>query len=836
MAKKYPAKAPLPKQNTTASSKTASSSGFAFTLDNLAPLVICIVYLLVHFINNMAAYDAMGPQWLFLVIVDLLAILFILGRKSRYDIAVNNVLRNLFSKLYIAFFVLAGLSTFVAINPTETWVCYVRLIATIIAFFNISILMYGRINLIPLLAQLLGIVLLVESIQTLVQFLDEANRLTMTEAIMNMKGTTGNKNIFAAGLVLKIPFVMYLIHTGKLWRKIINIIILTISGTALFIVSARASYLSLLLITLLYIVFAILENKKEKSIERLLYRTGSVLVPIIIAFMISQIELSNVKSMQDPNLDANIYGTVTERFGTLSNTSDESNAVRLRLWSHAIDYTVKHPLIGCGYGNWKIASIPYQRTITNDLYVPVHAHNDFVENFAELGIPGGLLYLSLFVVIAIFTFRTYYSNAGQATKFASVFSLLAFTGYSVDAFFNFPAERPINQVFFSLITAINVVAYLDARKAEETQKRNPSPSAVKAIYGFSSILLLLPSLYITYLTYQSLIIQRKLIPDLNNEPLQLKWQEIFPQIPSIPNISASAQPLDAIKGRYLSEAGKYDEALALLDKGSKANPVIGYSEFLKAGIYFKQGKMDSAQRNAQYAFNIRPKAKTYYQTLMAVLAQTKDTIAIEKAFKEYITYRDQPFGYEMYLRAMLQAQGKGSPKLLAVADSAYRKFTGHPEAGSLNERKLEIQRFMNVVPASSGNAAIQAQQLAKAQNYYTAGVNAFTKAKAGTPPANRADYVTAARNFISAGEIITNNYIIYENAGIAYFNLQDYTKAIQYFDRAINMKTSVDGKSEYFKGVSLYNLGKQPEGCVFIRMAAGKGYAEAAAVAKSNCK
>jgi O-antigen ligase/tetratricopeptide (TPR) repeat protein len=834
MAKKYPAKTPLPKQNIPASAKTVSRPGFTFTLDNLAPLVVCMVYLLVHFIGNMDAYDAMGPQWLFVVIVDLLVILFILARKSRYNIAVNSVLHNLFSKLYIAFFVLAGLSTFVAINPTETWVCYARLIATIIAFFNISILMYGRINLVPLLAQLLGIVLFVESIQTLVQFLDEINRLSMTDAIMNLKGTTGNKNIFAAGLILKIPFVMYLIHTGRLLRKVINIIILTVGGTALFIVSARASYLSLLLITLLYIVFAILENRKEKNVERLLYRAGSVLVPIIIAFMISQVELSNVKSMQDASQDSGIFGSVTERFGTLSNTSDESNAVRLRLWAHGLDYTAKHPLMGCGYGNWKIASIPYQRTITNDLYVPVHAHNDFVENFAELGIPGGLLYLSMFILIAVFTFRTYYSKADEATKMASVFSLLAFAGYSVDAFFNFPSERTINQVFFALITAINVVAYLDARNTEEPQNKTAASGTLKAIYGFLAILLLLPSLYITYLTYQSLIIQRKLIPDLNNEPLQLKWQEIFPQIPSIPNISASAQPLDAIKGRYLSEAGKYDEALALLDKGRKANPVIGYSEFLKAGIYFKQGKMDSAQRNAQYAFNLRPKAKTYYQTLMAVLAQTKDTIAIEKAFREYVTYRGhQVFGYDMYLQAMLQAQGyRGSPKLLAIADSAYKKLSELPEDTILYKKKLEIQRYMSAAPAPSASP----EQLVKAQNYYNTGVNAFAKAKAGAPPANREDYLTAAKSFVRAGEIITTNYIIYENAGIAYFNLQDYQKAIQFFDRVINMKTSVDGKSEYFKGVSLYNLGKQSEGCGFIRAAANKGYAEAATVAKNNCK
>ena len=826
MAKKYQTKESALQESIPVPVQKAP---FRFTASNVIPLAICLVYLGVHFIGNFDAYDAMGPQWLFLVLVDFLVIIFLLSRKNEYDLVTGALFKNIFSKLYLAFFVLAGLSTFTAINPTEAWVCYVRLIATIIAFFNISIVLNGRIDLFKWIAQLLGLILLVESISTLKEFLDGVGNLPMNQLILNLKGTTGNKNIFAADLVVKIPFVIYCLHTSRLWGRLLNIPILLLSTLTLFIVNARASYISLLLIVVFYIVYCILEYKKEKRSEQTLYRISYILIPIIAAFLISQIELTSVKNLEEGKGG---YGTVTDRLGSIANISDEGNYVRIRLWLHAIDYTKHHPIIGCGYGNWKIASIPYQKAITNDLVVPVHSHNDFFETFAELGMPGGLLYLSLFICMLIFMIRVYKSNADEETKFMSFFSFLAFVGYSIDAFFNFPMERPISQILFALIVALQVTAY-NKVYTENKQEATTSgkTSILKPVFGLTAILLLMPATYITYLTHKSLVAQRIIIPDMENEPMKLKWTEIFPLLPAIPNLSASAQPLEAIKGRYLNEAGKYPEALVLLNRAINANPVIGYSEFLKASVFYHMGNFDSASVNATKAFYTRPRARTYYQTLMAILAKTKDTIAMQKAFKEYNIYRSSPFGWNLYLTAMLNAKGKGTQSLLAVADSGLHIF---PNDSLLTSRKAEILQFMERPAGVVAQAPVV--DYAKAQIYYDAGIAAFNKARTVAPPANKEDYITAARNFAKAAEITPGNYVIYENAGVSYFNIGEYQKSIIYFNKVLAMKTSHDGKSEYFKGVALYNLGKKEEGCNLMRIASSKGYKEADAILKANCK
>ena len=829
MAKKNKVKAREPIAPEPANATIPSSP---FNTKRLIPVFACLLYFAVHFIPDFGSYDNMGSQWLYIVGIDFLVTFFILARKNDYQLASSAILGNIFSKLYLAFFVLAGISTFTAINQTESWVCFVRLIATIIAFFNISILLYGRTDLFKILAQLLGLILLVESIQAIGQFFNGIADTDLSGLILSLKGTTGNKNIFAASTVVKIPFVIYCIHTFKLWGRIVNIVILVLAALTIFIVNARASFLSIIFITLLYIIYCILGYVKDKKINQTLYRVSYVIIPILAAAFISQIVLTNVKNLQEAKGG---YGTVTDRLASAASFNAEDNQVRIRLWTHALDYTSKHPVMGCGYGNWKIASIPYQKAFINDLVVPVHAHNDYVEMFAELGVAGGLLYLGLFFSILLFTIKVYRSSAAEETKLMSLFSFLAFIGYAIDAFFNFPMERPVSQVFFAFITSINIVAYINACKVPiEDNNTEHAPGSTKTVFGLLAILFLLPAGYVTYLTYKSLVAQKTIIPDLDNEPLKLKWNEIIPQLPSIPNISASGQPLEAIEGRYLYEAGKYEEALVLLNRAGSANPVIAYSEFLKAGVFYRQGKMDSSFIYASKAFYTKPRAKTYYQTFVAIMAKQKDTINIQKAFEEAIQYRKEPYVWNLYILGLLNAQGKGSPKLLTLTDSALQLFPGNAE---LLLRRREIMQFMGAPVVTKNAVPID---YAKAQTFYDAGIVYFNKAQAAAAgkdeTARKEGFASAASHFLKAAAINPENYIVFENAAISFFNMKEYNKSLTYFNKVMAMKTAVDGKTEYFAGVALYNLGKKNEACHYLTIALLKGWKEAAPILQNNCK
>ena len=174
--------------------------------------------------------------------------------------------------------------------------------------------------------------------------------------------------------------------------------------------------------------------------------------------------------------------------------------------------------------------------------------------FAER-IAGGLLYLGLFICIPIFTIKVYRSDADEETKLISLFSFLAFIGYSIDAFFNFPMERPISQVFFAFIVSLNITACLSACKIRQEENNTVHPtSSIKTIFGLTAILFLLPAGYVTYLTYKSLVAQKTIIPDLDNEP-EIKWNEVF-AITFHSKYISIRPTLEASEGRYLYEAGK----------------------------------------------------------------------------------------------------------------------------------------------------------------------------------------------------------------------------------------------------------------------------------------
>jgi O-antigen ligase len=294
-------------------------------------------------------------------------------------------------------------------------------------------------------------------------------------------------------------------HTGGNFKKAFNIPVSSFSDVLSCILSQCQSRLSEPAPYQYHVCcfFAFIENRRQKNTEQLLlYRLGRFVIPLVAALFVSQIELGNLSSIEDNSTGG--FSSVTARIGSIGETSDPSNNIRLQLWGHALDYGAKHPLMGCGYGNWKIASIPYIRVLTDDLYVPVHAHNDFVEAFAELGIPGGLLYLALFACILVFTVKTFRSGTDNDAKLIAVFSFLAFLGYSVDAFFNFPMERPINQVFFVLICALNIIAYINSRPVPAAATAAPS-RVLKPAVGLFALLIMLPSAYVMYRTYQSLV-------------------------------------------------------------------------------------------------------------------------------------------------------------------------------------------------------------------------------------------------------------------------------------------------------------------------------------------
>lgn len=771
------------------------------------------IYLVLHFLPNFGSVDVIGSQWLALSLLNILVLGFILVRRDYYLSAVAGIISASISIVYFVLVCWAAASYFYAVNPSEVLVNFARLFNTAIVFFNIAVLLWKRQDNFIIACHFLVFILLFESLNTLKIFFSGLYNTDFNELILSLKGNTGNKNIMAASLAIKLPFVFYVIfHSQKAFKSIASVTLL-FSVFCIAIINARSTYVSVgasILIVLSFSLF--MYYIKSERDKKYLFNLGYVLIPVIIAFLSAQFIVSEALSINQENGGG--YGTVSNRIATID-ISNESSGGRIGFWLNALDYVSQHPIFGCGLGNWKLVSIPYVKETTNELIVPYHAHNDFVEMTADLGIPGGILFVALFVILLIYFLRHWASTATIKFKLIVVFSFLALVPYFVDAFLNFPAERPATQILFSFIMASISVSYLNVKSSNVDFRKN----VLSRILPFVFLLVLLPTAYITYLTYTSMKAQMILMRESNTDAKE-STEVVASMLPKIPNISVTTLPIESMKARYYYRDKRYEEALALLDKGIKANPYIYYSEFLKAALYFSTDKIDSAYKYGKISFYNWPRASNYYRNYIAILGKQKDTAEIKNAFNTYVKYRNEPFAWNTFLMGMLQSKGRGDRRLLTLADSALKQFPGDT---NIIQRRSEI---ISTMQAGSNSLIGSPNAAQEANSFYLEGSKLFAQKL----------YAAAAQKFIRAANLNPTNYAFLENAGLCYFANNQFDKAIFYFDKAINLGISTTGKSEYFKAVCLVNLGRKDEGCALANLAREKKYPDADTFIKSNCK
>ena len=259
----------------------------------------------------------------------------------------------------------------------------------------------------------------------------------------NFKGIAGNKNITAALFVFKIPFLLYFLNKKNLLFKSFTLLAIFFSFFILFFLKTRSTYVSILLLFIFYFAHLLIYNR-QLFLHRFFSLVSIISLSFILFSNISSSIITNEKSFASSLKSIEL--------------SNESSSNRFSLWSHTLDYISNKPL-GAGLGNWKLESIPYWNQQGGSYTVPYHAHNDFLEMTAEMGIHGGLVYLILFMFPLWVSFK--YSFLNYKEDYNLIF--LGLGVYIVDAFFNFPMERSYMQLLLACYFAFFIFK-------QETQK------------------------------------------------------------------------------------------------------------------------------------------------------------------------------------------------------------------------------------------------------------------------------------------------------------------------------------------------------------------------------
>ena len=764
------------------------------SLNLIAPLIL-ILYLCIGFIPNWQAVDKIAPQWVGMTLLNLFSLSVFFYFRDSIKKTISNVLTPFLSLFYIGFIFWAGLSYFYAINSTEVLVNITRQVNVLLMFLSMAILLFNLKNKGRFISWTLSIILSIEIYSVLTEALEMINSTGVISS-GTLKGVTANRNITAFSIAIKIPFVLYLIESKI--KTGIRLLLTTEIFLALFslsMIQSRASFIAIGIITSGYLAIQmILYFKQTKKISQF-YRVGYILIPLLFAVIVNQVFIAN------KGADA------LSRAATISiSTNDGSVNQRLRYYQDVLTHLSSNPIFGTGLGNWKLKSIDYDSKDIAGYVVPYHAHSDFIQLGAELGILGFLLYLGVFfwAVYYVYIFIRYSKSSMEEKTF--VFLLLIALGvYSVDANLNFPIARPQVLVVWTVIMGLILTYYQNYKGATDSIKIKPILTPVFLSVAF---LCLLPSLYVTNKVYESLKGQMFLLQDFNSNNYNVPLNQIDNIVPDMPNITVTTIPINSVKARYYVNAKKYDKALALLDRGTNANPYLFYSEILKSQIYQEQGKLDSAKVYARKAFFGLPNNDLHASRYINLINITRDKKALEEAF-ELLTYKNKPVNWKNYL---IIANSINSPKDPILIERAKKATEIFPNNG-------EIKNLYNQI-------AVGTDKLNESISYSKIGLEFF----------NKGQYQNAAIEFEKALNANPLDFANFENAATANYMVGNLEKAEQQIDVVINDLNPLNGKCEYIKALIYIKMGDPVGACPFLATARDSGFSQAEASFDQYCK
>ena len=760
---------------------------------NFLPSILITAYLCLGFIPNLEAVDKIAPQWLAMSILNTLSIVYLIYYRKEFNTQISKTLFSSLSLTYLGFVLWAGISFFYAINPTEVIVNITRQVNVLLMFLNMGIFVYNLKTKRTFIASLITIIIGIE----IYAVLNEALQMINNTGSINsgiLKGVTANRNITAFSLAIKIPFVLYLVHTAsKNWYRwgLSGLVFLAL--LSLSMIQSRASFLAvglILIAFLLMCIFLFIQDKNKKQLIKFSY----YLIPLILAIFFNQILLS------DKGADA------MARAATISaGTNDGSVNQRLRYYEDVLTHLKSNPILGVGLGNWKLKSIDYDSRDINGYVVPYHAHSDFIQLGAELGIIGFILYLGIFLWVFYYAYRLIrYSTLSVEEKVFIFLIIIALGVYSIDANLNFPIARPQVLVVWTMIIAL--INFYHQKHLKLT-KPIENKSFLNATFLGVALLALLPSIYITNEVYKSLKGQMFLLQDFNSNAYNVPINRLDQIVPDIPNITVTTLPINSVKARYYLNAKKYDKALALIEKGTGANPYLYYSELLKSQVFSSMGRLDSAKIYAKKAFFGLPNNELHASNYLKIISQTRDRKALEDAF-ELLTKKNDYNNWRNYLVVASQFYSKGNQEIINQAK----------KAASIFPNDSEIKNLYRAIAVGQVNADSAAAFSNQALELF-----------------NRGDYINAAINFELAIEKNPLEYSYYENASTSNYLIGDFEKAISQINKVINEMNPLDGKCEYIKALIFIKLGDVIGACPLFETSRDSGYGQATATFDQYC-
>ena len=635
--------------------KKQGSKGFMYWFDLLFNPLILLAYGYVTVLTpRMNAFDSAGTKFLALAILNLFVFAYLLLRKEKYppQKIFSYFFINRVGFLYGAFLFLNLFSFCKAVNPAESLLAFTKFFSVFSAILMIATIIHSNPKQIEPLVFGMSVLLLIDASMVFHQMWQQVDQYpNFADLYQSFRNTVtsgySNVNILSSALFLKLPFALWILAFRKGLVRLFGLITILSGVVAIIVVSSRAFYVGLALLAIAYLLFLIIRLfvDRQRLKTAIISLVAIALIPLF--FYLGWLGLSHYI----PTLKSfNLKDRIVARLSTIQ--TDESSGIRIISWKQSLALVKEDPLFGVGVGNWKINVLKYENRIAPDYTYYYYNHNDFIQTTAETGILGGLLFIALFIGIGwAFLFALIKGAvSGNSYKYLFVpsFGMLC---YSVDAFFNFPFDRPEIQSLFAIFMGVGVACspqlkMLAKLRTNKFVTRHASrvtcssyiryrTQATAYTLPFLFILLAFSSIYLLYLNFRSLQLQGAVKYEIEKGELTLPASIFMLGFPSIPTISVEGVPIAILKTRYLFNEGQYDVAIDLL-KRNNPSPWESRREYFLSLAYEMKKNSDSSLAYGMQVFKLKPMFTDNVERICTILDEREKFEEASKILDDYL--------------------------------------------------------------------------------------------------------------------------------------------------------------------------------------------------------
>jgi O-antigen ligase/Tfp pilus assembly protein PilF len=555
---------------------------------------VLIILLPVFYLNH-AIDTVLMPR---LLLLDLLLLVFsiFLLLKGQIKATDLSLLRNAVLVASFSYFLITAVSLVFALNPHEGFFDVVKTFSVFVLIFLLSTYFTKTPDWAGILAKLM---LFAGSVAVLIGFYEYLTLVVGSteqflpdgrEMIYAVRGLMAHKNQFSDYMMLLLPFLMYgAIRFEKLLKAgFIALIVMILF--LIILLQTRSVWVGIIISTVVCVAVLLIFYRQFLLPKK----SRNIIAVVSLAIILTSAGIIAFGGRQD-------YNSYLAKLRSITNPNAGNNIYRLKVWGATIKMIRDNPIVGVGAGNWQLEISKYLPDL-NFVQKEMNwgrPHNDYLWVLSEKGIFGIMLYLLIFIISFIYSFRIILGENDVKIKLITLLVMGGLISYMVVSFFTFTYERIDHQVYLAIFIAAITSIY---------QQQKPAKPLKFNRYAFSipvALILLLGSVF-SFATVRQEIHLKNARTFLDAGKWNESVEEGMKARNSFRNIDPEGMPVDWVIAQAYANAGDHQKAIVYFESALQAHPnnFVVLNNVGKS--YFLAGDLQNAKKSFETALTYLP--------------------------------------------------------------------------------------------------------------------------------------------------------------------------------------------------------------------------------------